>query len=172
MEKKVSEARCWKSGHRRPTSGATTAAPRRPSSRVPGSAALGKLCRNPGSQGLDEEAGRAKPSLRSTFASPFSPMLLKERTLLTRFFVLFSNPGVSPRGAWSQPCRRMLINFGLSLQTWAEWQLASVTPLSSDCLILFGPHLEDPLCPAPFSGVGTRGSRRALHPAVPHPNWF
>lgn len=96
-------------------------------------------------------------------------MLLMERTLLTRFFVLFSNPGVSPRGAWSRPSRRMLINFGLLLQSWAEWQLASVTPLSSDCLILLSPYLEDPLCPASFSGVGTRGSRRALHPPAPHP---
>lgn len=124
----------------------------------PGKRSAGKTLQKPGLARLGQEAGRAKPSLLSTFAVPFSDAADGEDFAHTFFFVvvvLFSNPGVSPRSAWSRPRRRMLINFGLSLQTWGEWQLASVTPLSSDCLILFSPHLEDPLCPAPFSGVGT-----------------
>lgn len=46
LGRKVFNAGCWKSGHRRPPSGATTAVRRRLGSRVQGSAGLGKLCRN------------------------------------------------------------------------------------------------------------------------------
>lgn len=91
-----------------PTSGATTAALRRPSSRVPGSAALGKLCRNPGLQGLDKRPGAL--SLHCSLHLRFpSRMLLMERTLLTHFLLLLlfcfqipvyplGAPGAGPAG--------------------------------------------------------------------------
>lgn len=40
-------------------------------------------------------------------------------------------------------------------------------PLSSGCLIVLRFPFEGPLCPTPFSGVGTRGSRRAPPPTPP-----
>lgn len=146
---------------------------RRLESRVPGSAGLGKLCRNQSSQGFRKNPRTPRyPQGALGFRSPSTRAELgsgrRNRSIHLIFF--FFNLGViscaSPRGASTGcPLLWMPINFVLSLQTWATPPHARVTAPQQAARPLPAVRSLFPLAPAPFSGV--RAHRSLRDPPAP-----